>query len=247
MRSLTPLVRWQPVYGGIGIAGLVSLFAVSFDALAPHYRWMEFVLAGEKLQRCRTAFLDEIPAARNILLVGEGHGRCLVECCRRFQGAQVVCVDASEQMLAQARRQLTAQKAGATHVEFIHADVLNWSPPAKAFDLIATNFFLDCFRGDQLERIICRLAAAAAPGASWLLGDFQIPSAGLKRIRSGLILWAMYAFFRTTTRLPANRLTPPDSFLRREGFVLHRRVEAEWGLLHSDWWRGPGQFELGLI
>ena len=44
---------------------------MSFDLLAPHYRWMEFILAGEKLQRCRTAFLDELPAARNILLVGE--------------------------------------------------------------------------------------------------------------------------------------------------------------------------------
>src|SRR5712671_6722984 len=56
---------------------------VNFDVLARHYRWMELVLAGEKLQRCRTAFLGEIPAARNILLLGEGHGRCLVECCRR--------------------------------------------------------------------------------------------------------------------------------------------------------------------
>jgi ubiquinone/menaquinone biosynthesis C-methylase UbiE len=241
MRSPTPPAQWQPAYGGIGIAGLAPVFAVSFDALAPHYRWMEFVLAGEKLQRCRTAFLDEIPAARNILLVGEGHGRCLVECYRRFASARVVCVDASEQMLAQARRQLAAQKAGATRVEFIHADILDWSPSAKAFDLIATNFFLDCFRAEQLERIICRLAAAAAPGSSWLLADFQIPSGGLKRIRSRLILWAMYAFFRTTTRLPANRLTPPDSFLNREGFLLHRRVEAEWGLLRSDWWQGPGE------
>lgn len=247
MRSLMRPGQSQPAYGGIGIAGLAPVFAVSFDALAPHYRWMEFLLAGEKLQRCRTAFLDDIPAARNILLVGEGHGRCLVECCRHFQGARLVCVDASERMLAQAHRQLAAQTAEPRHVEFIRADILNWSPPVKAFDLIATNFFLDCFREEQVERIIRRLAAAAAPGASWLLADFQIPSGGLKRIRSRLILWAMYAFFRTMTRLPANRLTPPDSFLNREGFVLHRRVEAEWGLLHSDWWRGQGQFWRDLI
>jgi ubiquinone/menaquinone biosynthesis C-methylase UbiE len=214
---------------------------VSFDALAPHYRWMEFLLAGEKLQRCRTAFLDAIPAARNILLVGEGHGRCLVECCRRFHGGRLVCVDASEQMLAQARRRLAAQRAETTQVEFIHADALNWSPSAGAFDLIATNFFLDCFRRDQLERVICRLATAAAPGASWLLADFQIPSGGPRRTRSRLILWAMYIFFRTTTRLPAKGLTSPDLFLNREGFRLHRRIEAEWGLLHSDWWRGPGE------
>lgn len=201
---------------------------------------MEFVLAGEKLQRCRTGFLNEIPAARSILLMGEGHGRCLVECCRRFAGARIVCADASERMLAQARRRLTGLSAEAMHVEFIRADVLNWSPSRGAFDLIATNFFLDCFREDQLERVVGRLAAVATPGTNWLLADFQIPSAGLKRIRSRLILWAMYAFFRTTTRLPAKHLTAPDSFLKRAGFILHRRVEVEWGLLHRDWWRGPG-------
>src|ERR1041385_77794 len=50
---------------------------MSFDALAPHYLWMEWLLAGRKLQRCRTAFLDEARAARDILLLGEGNGRFL--------------------------------------------------------------------------------------------------------------------------------------------------------------------------
>ena len=44
---------------------------MSFDALAPNYRWLEFVLAGDKLQLCRTAFLDDIPQAGNILLLGD--------------------------------------------------------------------------------------------------------------------------------------------------------------------------------
>ena len=210
---------------------------MSFDILAPHYRWMEYVLAGEKLQRCRTALLDEIPTARNILLLGEGHGRCLIECCRRFANAQITCVDASEQMLAQARRQLTRHSLEASRVEFIHADVLNWPPTGKTYDLIVTNFFLDCFRADQLEQIISRLAAATTQDAHWLIADFQTPPAGLKRIRSQLILWTMYAFFRTMTRLPAHKLTTPDSFLERTGFNLLRRAESEWGLLHSDWWR----------
>ncbi len=233
-----PRAQWSLAYGGKGIAGLSPTLAMSFDTLAPHYRWLEFVLAGNKLQRCRTAFLDEIPAARHILLVGEGHGRCLVECCRRFAGARVVCVDASKAMLTQARRQLAAEQADATQVEFIHADVLHWAPPAKAFDLIATNYFLDCFREEQLEPLIGRLAAAAVPGANWLLADFQIPAGGLKRVRSRLIVWAMYTFFRAATRLPAHHLAEPDAFLKRSGFLLHRRIQAEWGLLHSDWWRG---------
>src|ERR1041385_102172 len=217
---------------------------MSFDTLAAHYRWMEFVLAGEKLQRCRTAFLDEIPAARHVLLVGEGHGRGLVECRRRFANAAITCVDASGRMLAQSRQRLLRHNPAASPVKYIQADVLTWTPTGHRFDLIVTNFFLDCFRADQLERIIPRLAAATAAETNWLVAYFQTPSAGLKRVRSRLVLWTMYAFFRLLTRLPARNLTAPDGYLRRAGFTLHRRTESEWGLLHSDWWRrgmGPAR------
>jgi ubiquinone/menaquinone biosynthesis C-methylase UbiE len=198
---------------------------------------MEFILAGEKLHRCRVAFLDEIPTARKILLLGEGNGRGLVESRRRFVNAQITCLDASEQMLAQTRRRLTRHNLETDNVEFVHADVLNWEPGDKTYDLIVTNFFLDCFRADHLEQIISQLGKATTPDASWLIADFQTPPAGLQRIRSQLILWMMYAFFRGMTQIAAQKLTAPDSFLERIGFKLHCRTGSEWGLLHSDWWK----------
>jgi ubiquinone/menaquinone biosynthesis C-methylase UbiE len=213
---------------------------MSFDALAPHYRWMEFLLAGEKLQRCRTAFLDQVSNARNVLILGEGHGRCLVECCRIFRGAQIACVDASEAMLLQARRRCAVRGLNANRVEFIHADILKWTPASSGWDLIITNFFLDCFRAEQLERIISQLSTAAAPSTHWLIADFQMASTGWKRVRSRLMLWMMYAFFRKVTRLPADHLVMPDRFLERCGFKLRQRAETEWGLLHSDWWTRAG-------
>src|SRR6202008_2184922 len=79
-----------------------------FDLLAPHYRWMEWMLAGPKLQRCRTAFLHAIPSPQSVLLLGEGNGRLLVELLRRYPGAQVTCVDASARMLGCARARLRA-------------------------------------------------------------------------------------------------------------------------------------------
>ena len=210
---------------------------MSFDTLAPYYRWMEFIFAGGKMHRCRTAFLDQIPQPKNILLLGEGHGRGLVECCRRFADAQITCVDASDRMLAQARRQFARHNLKASRVEFIHADVLNWPPSGKTYDLIITNFFLDCFRLEQLEQMIPRIAGSSAPDANWLMADFQIPRAGWRRIRSRLIIWMLYVFFRLTTRLTAHKLIKPDSLLEKAGFTLYRHIENEWGLLHGDWWR----------
>ena len=210
---------------------------MSFDHLAPHYRWMELLCAGEKMQRCRTRFLDEIPAAHDILLLGEGHGRGLVECARRFPLAQITCVDASAGMLAQAQRQLVRHGLENGRTQFIRADLLSWTPPTRSHDLIVTNFFLDCFRADQLKAIVPGIAAATVPEANWLISDFQIAPSGLKRIRSQLILWSLYVFFRTVTRLPATELVAPDPFLEQAGFRLHRRIETDWSLLHSDWWK----------
>lgn len=209
---------------------------MSFDRLAPYYRWMELMLAGGKMHRCRTAFLGQIPAPKQILLLGEGHGRSLVEYRHRFAEAQITCVDASERMLTQARRKLARHNLEANQVEFIHADALNWTPRTHHYDLLVTNFFLDCFRPDQLEQIIFKIATGSTPDANWLLADFQTPGAGWKGLRSRLILRLLYVFFRMVTRLPAHRLTKPDLLLTDGGFKLRHRIENEWGLLHSDWW-----------
>lgn len=209
---------------------------MSFDALAPHYRWMEFVLAGERLQRCRTDFLNGVTHCQSVLIMGQGHGRFLLECRRMLGKASITCVDASARMLAVARRRLEAHGLGLRQTEWIHADALAWMPPASAFDLIVTHFFLDCFRPDQLGRVIAGLAKAASRDATWLLADFQLPAAGLRRRRAQLIHWTMYAFFRAVTRLPARKLTAPDGLLQTHNFVLRERREREWGLLHSDKW-----------
>ena len=76
---------------------------MSFDPLARHYRWMEPLLAGNKLQRCRAAFLDHVRDAQNVLIAGEGNGRFFVECRRKLPSAQITLVDASARMLAEAR------------------------------------------------------------------------------------------------------------------------------------------------
>ena len=210
---------------------------MSFDSLAPHYRWMELVLAGGKLHHCRTAFLDEIPTARNILLLGEGHGRGLVECCRRFHNARITYVDASKAMLVQARRQWMRGSGGATKVEFLHADLLLGIPSNHTYGLIITNFFLDCFRAEQLEQMIPRIAQVASPDGHWLIADFQEADQGLPRLRSRFMLWMMYGFFRRATGLSAQKLIAPAPYLQRAGFTLRKRVTSEWGLLRSDWWQ----------
>jgi len=210
---------------------------MSFDRLAPYYRLMERVLAGGKLQRCRLAWLSEVRHSRHALLAGEGHGRFLAGCVRRLPETHFTYVDASRAMLEQARQSWLNAGGRVEQVAFVHAALPEWSPPAAAFDLIVTNFFLDCFPPTELAQVIAKLSEAAAPGAHWLVSDFRVPQRGWLRLRAQLILASAYAFFRIATKLPASRLTAPDDFLRRHGFQLLGRRVSEWGLLYADQWQ----------
>jgi ubiquinone/menaquinone biosynthesis C-methylase UbiE len=223
---------------------------VSFDLLAPHYTWMEAVLAGRRLQRCRTTWLDALEGCERILIAGVGHGHFLKRCTQRFPQAHITSVDASAGMLHRAERRVHRAGAAMERLAFVHAALPEWTPRAGSFDAIATHFFLDCFPPDELPVVVAALADAARPSARWLLSDFAVPSEGLARQRARAVHALMYGFFRHVTRLRARRLTEPDPLLRAHGFTLAGRQASEWGLLRADCWvRGdaalPGRFAVG--
>lgn len=207
-----------------------------FDLLAPHYPWLEKILAGHRLQRCRTTWLDELADTRRLLIAGVGHGPALAAVLTLNPQLHVTCVDASARMLAVARRRAQRTGLDMTRLEFVHASLPAWNPPAARFDAIATHFFLDCFPPGQLAAVITALAKAATPAARWIVSDFTLPPCGPARWRARAVHTLMYLFFRVATRLPARRLTPPDDLLAAQGFQLRQRATFDWGLLHADLW-----------
>lgn len=208
---------------------------MSFDLLAPHYSWMEKVLAGPRLQRARTAHLDQLAGCERVLILGVGHGHFLHACARRLPAAEIVSVDASAGMLAHAERRARAVPAP-ERLRFVHAALPAWRPARGAFDAVATHFFLDCFPPDELAEVVAALADGAHASARWLVTDFAVPPRGWRRHRARAIHAAMYAFFRPVTRIRARRVTPPDDLLRAQGFTLAARRTAELGLIQSDLW-----------
>lgn len=201
---------------------------------------MEWLLAGNKLQKCRIQFLPEISKAGKILLLGEGHGRFLSELLRANPSAQVTCVDSSANMLAvtgETLRRRGVDVAALVRARLIHTNVLECDLPPGPYDAVVTQFFLDCFTPNQQKELIAKIARQIVPGGTWLLADFRQPEQGLQRLRAALILKLMYLFFRVVTGLPARNLTEPDSYLKQNGFTLMDRRLSEWGLLHTDLWR----------
>lgn len=224
----------SPASGG---TAMLSHETAQFDGLARHYDWLETVLAGDKLVKCRNLFLDQINHPKSVLTAGEGHGKFLAEIVRHFPQASVTCLDASASMLAVARKCLKDQNLPTERVTFIHGDLLN--SPLGSHDLIGTHFFLDCLTPVQLEAAIKKLAASLEPGGFWMLSDFQLPERGWRRWRARAIHWAMYRFFRAVTRLPASKITKPAPLLQESGLICECRREFDWGLLHAELWRKP--------
>jgi hypothetical protein len=210
---------------------------MNFNRLAAHYHWMETFFAGGLMQRGRLTFLSRTRHCRRALLVGEGTGKFLAELLRANPQIQVTCLENCRGMIEQMRRRLSAKKLDASRVEFQQRDALHWSSPPEKFDLVVTNFFLDCFRAEQLQRLVPLLAGATTAEAIWLLADFREPERGWQRWRARIILALLYAFFKVATSLSASRLTPPDRFLAGAGFNLIERRFVSFGFVHADFWQ----------
>ncbi len=183
------------------------------------------------MQRCRLALLDDIPRPQRVLLVGEGPGRFLAECVSKFPAAEFTVVDASVEMLKRAKK-----KGSGGNIEWVYAELSDWDGPLEKFDLIVTNFFLDCFTPEKLALVIEALGKMAAPTVDWLVADFEIAPKGWQRCWSEIVVRALYRFFRITTVLEAKALVAPEAELARAGFVLMKRVTFLGGLLKSEWW-----------
>jgi ubiquinone/menaquinone biosynthesis C-methylase UbiE len=209
---------------------------MNFDRIAPFYQLIESVTAGSSVQKCRTALLRHLAAAKSVLLIGEGNGRFLITLLEHFPDKQITVVESSARMLQLLRKRLAKNSIDDKNLTLIEQDIRDWDVPAGAYDAIVTNFFLDCFKPIELQTLIHKISHGIKPNGLWLVADFGRPNQLLRGLRAEIILKLMYGFFRRTARLDARRLTAPDEHLEDAGFHLREREVRDWGLLHADVW-----------
>lgn len=199
-------------------AGIASPSAprTGFCRVARLYAPLEKLMFGGKLEEARFCHLPQLRDCRDILLLGEGDGRCLARLVKIAPRARLHCVDSSPAMLARALARLThAERA---RVNLIQADVLQWSPPANAYDAVVTVYFLDCLTEAGVRQLVEKLRASLRPGARWVWADFVLPARGPARWRAQIWLRAMYGFFRHSARLAACELPPTEQIFHAAGW-----------------------------
>jgi SAM-dependent methyltransferase len=210
---------------------------VSFDRISRHYRWLETAAFGSVLQKARTRWIEKIAEPKRVFILGEGNGRFLCELLCAYPNAAVDCVDTSARMLELAHeRVLKILPQAPSRVRFLQEDIVSWSS-SGSYDLLVTNFVLDCFGQDEVSLIIRKLAQAATPDAYLFLSDFSISRKYFSRVHAKIWLAVMYRFFRATTGIRAKRLADPTNELDTNGFVCLSRSHWRLGLVKSELWQ----------
>lgn len=212
--------------------------APDFDPLAKAYRWMEYASFGSFLQRCRCHYLTECRYVQRALVLGDGDGRFTQQLLRENPTVRVDAVDASAKMLQALIRRSQAMNAS-TRVKAIHADIRLWSPDSIKYELVVTNFFLDCLTPPELDELIQRLASNITPETRWLVSEFAIPEKGLRRPLAHGLIRSLYFAFRLLTGLRVQKLPNHEQVFMRNGFQKLRSSHFLGGLLVSELWQAP--------
>lgn len=214
-----------------------ALTQMNCDRIARWYEPAEHLTFYKALESRRFAFLRQLRASRRAIICGGGDGRFLASLLLANPAIEVLYVDLSLEMMRIAQRRVAGLglRCG-RRVEFLCANVLEFIPPHRDYDLFATHFFLDCLTPEDAQELVLRMAQWAHPQARWVLSEFRHSQTPIGRYWTGAVIAGLYAAFHLATGLRANRIPRYRSFLRSAGFRLHKRDIATGGLLISELW-----------
>ncbi len=211
-----------------------------FDRIARLYRPMEYLSFGPLLERCRFHHIPALTNCRRALVFGDGDGRFLARMLAAAPHLRADAVDGSSAMLHLLRERVALQ-GDRNRLTLTCADARIFKPHSAAYDLVVTHFFLDCLSERETHRLIARVRPHLAPGARWLVSEFQIPNAGaLQRGLARSVISGLYVAFRLLTGLAVRRIPGWPAILARQGF--RRKSTRSWlgGLLISELWEMSG-------
>ncbi|MCC3158337.1 class I SAM-dependent methyltransferase [Hymenobacter sp. 15J16-1T3B] len=210
--------------------------APDFDFVAGVYDPLARLVFGSTLLRAQRAALRAgLPlagAAPRVLFIGGGTGRVLPELRAASPAANVLYLEASARMLAQAEQLARQLPGAAARISFRHGTEAALQP-AEQFDVIIAFFLFDLFPPAELSALLVRLRQHAHGGTHWLVADFAPPRRGWQR---GL-QWLMYRFFGLTSGVRGRRM--PDIAAALGGLGLRPTWEQRWadGLVQAGVWQ----------
>lgn len=179
---------------------------MSFDRVAPYYDRLARLVFGRTIQRAQRHFLDQIPPAARVLVVGGGTGGLLPYLLAKPEVTHVTYLETSAAMLALAQRKADDLRVAPTAtIRWVHGDE-QALPSDDRYDVVITNFVLDMYAGGALDQLMQRLLKHLHPEGRWLFTDFRLSGQQRHRWWQWAMTRAMYAFFHLTAGIAQQKL-----------------------------------------
>ncbi len=203
-----------------------------FDAIAPVYDGLSYLVFGRKIIDSQMAFLTELPAHGRVLLIGGGTGKVLNHLLSGRPHLTVDYVETSAQMIAQAKRNLSPQLTD--RVNWIHGTERSIRPE-RCYTVVFTAYFLDVFSAERLPMVFDVIGRYLLADGLWFYTDFSLlPQSALWK---KALVKLMYCFFRFTTRLEGSRLIDVHPLFAERGYTCQKEKRFFSGLMVSRVYR----------
>lgn len=184
------------------------------------------------LHRSQTFFLSRLQKSDNVLVVGGGTGRFLVDLLKVGESLKVTYVDISPGMILKAKKKVN--KLGKSeHVEFICGGLE--SIPNGKYDLICTHYFLDCFEEGELFGVIQQFKSLLSKDGLWHFTDFYLDDSS-SMFRKSFVSF-LYFFFRSFCGLKVKKLANFKELFSKNGLQLKEEGYFYRGLLRTGLYR----------
>jgi spermidine synthase len=176
----------------------------TFNSIARFYDILSFIIFRNAIKNSQLFFLNKIPSGKEILIIGGGTGWYLYELLKINHCKKITYVEASPEMIQLTKRKLSTL-SHTIEIEFIEAPIENVNLQGK-FDVVITNYILDVFKEEKLKIVMNTIYSLLKNEGWWMFTDFKISHNSLHRYWQIFLIRSMYAFFKITSRIEANKL-----------------------------------------
>jgi demethylphylloquinol methyltransferase len=195
----------------------VSTRSRNYDRVAWFYEQASRIYSTNQIRKSKAAQMEWLKPGDKILYLGVGAGEDAIMAARR--GAKVTCIDLSSGMLDRLRDKL--QQEGLT-AELLCMDAHEHDRIGQ-YDAVATNYFLNCFTEEPMQKMMQLAATFVRPGGRFMIADVALPQGNLaSRVFNLLYLKMAMAIFWTQGLVPWHRNYDYVAYLPTAGLKLER-------------------------
>lgn len=180
-----------------------------YNNISGFYSTLSRIVFGKQLIRIQEMTLSMQLPHKDLLILGGGNGEILPYLYKTSPQLKITFVDASSNMLKLAR----AKKAADQKVEFIHTDKFLSD---KKFHNILLPFFLDVLDKKELKWHLSAIEEMSYDHSLVYLVDFYKANGASQHLKLTLSI----IFFKLTTSLKPNKLTPVFDIMTQNGYKI---------------------------